>query len=222
MSGPSRPGFSAELDAVAVELADLAAVVPGELRVLRAALLAEDGAPGRGVAARQDDMDERAAGLTKVCHRLLVLQQPVAGDLRLVIAILRMATEIDRSARLLSHTASVVADRAGGGLPQPVLQDLVELCERVATLYGLAVTAFRSRDGRLAADIHAADDRVDDSVAAYRATLRTVFGGAPSDVDVIIDLGLLARYLERIGDHAVTIARQTLFLIGEDAGPAGP
>lgn len=212
-TGIVRSRYHHELDELTVDLADLADRVVEAVR--RATLAFVDGEHDQAAEIRRilEDIDQRTLGLDLACSSLLALQQPVATDLRTIITALRLATSIERSARLASHIAEIATRIDAEVVPDEVRQAVRVLGDRTVTLFGLAVTAFRSRDRDLAASVEPADDRIDESVAAYREALRHAFGGHPADVDLLVDLGAIGRHYERIADHAVRFAVQTMFLI---------
>jgi phosphate transport system protein len=211
--GPLRSRYHHTLDELTIDLADLADRVVDAVR--RATLAFVEGEHEQAAEIRRMlvDIDQRTLGLDLTCNSLLALQQPVATDLRTILAVLRLATSIERSARLASHIADVGSRIDGELLPEPVREAARVLGERTVTLYGLAVTAYRTRDMDLARSVEPADDRVDDSVRAYRTALRDAFEGRPANVDLLVDLGGIGRHYERIADHAVKFATQTLYLI---------
>lgn len=211
----TRSGFDAALDEAAIECGALADEVRLTLNTAVTAFLEQDRGLSDQAATIESRIIERSRELDHRCATLLATQSPVAGDLRLIVALIRLAAELDRSAHLAGHIARQAARIDGSSLP-PELPDLIaHIASLVDTVYGLAVTAFRSRDQTLATAISAADDRVDEAVEEL-ADLVVVAGDADriSAADVM-NLGLLTRYLERIADHAVTMARRTLFVTGE-------
>lgn len=211
----TRSGFDAALDEAAIECGALADEVRLTLNTAVTAFLEQDRGLSDQAATIESRIIERSRELDHRCATLLATQSPVAGDLRLIVALIRLAAELDRSAHLAGHIARQAARIDGSSLP-PELRDLIaHIASLVDTVYGLAVTAFRSRDQTLATAISAADDRVDEAVEEL-ADLVVVAGDADriSAADVM-NLGLLTRYLERIADHAVTMARRTLFVTGE-------
>jgi phosphate transport system protein len=212
-TGALRSRYHHALDGLTVDLADLADQVVELVRRATVAFVDGDHEQAAEIRRMLVDIDQRTLGLELACNSLLALQQPVATDLRTIIAVMRLATSIERSARLASHIAEIGVRVDAAAIPEEVRAAARVVGDRVATLFGLAVTAFRTRDRDLAADVEPADDRIDASVRAYRDTLRADLGGRPADVDLIVDLGTAGRHFERIADHAVRFAAQTIFLI---------
>ena len=213
----TRSGFDAALTEATIECGELADEVRLALLTAVEAFLSQDRELAEATAAIEGRIIERSRELDQRCATLLAIQSPVAGDLRLIVALIRLAAERDRSAHLAGHIARQVARIDGQSLPDELRDLIAHIASLVDTVYGLAVTAFRSRDEALAAAISAADDRVDDA-GELLAQLVIAAGDADriSAADVM-NLGLLTRYLERIADHAVTMSRRTLFVVGESA-----
>lgn len=213
----TRSGFDAALESLTIEFGHLADEVRVTLNTAVTAFLEQDRELSAQAATIENRIIERSRELDQRCATLLATQSPVAGDLRLIVSMIRLAAELDRSAHLAGHIARQAATIDGSALPTGLRDLIAHIASLVDTVYGLAITAFRSRDETLATAISAADDRVDEAVALLTdAVVRAGDGHSLSAIDVM-NLGLLARYLERIADHAVGMARRTLFLMGESA-----
>ncbi len=214
----ARSGFAEELDAVTSLTAELADDVRDALAEAVASLLDGDRPGAERAIAAEAAIVELCTELDRRCARLLALQAPVADDLRLIVALMRLAAELDRSARLVGHVARTGAHVDPATLPADVAELIRSGAEQAGTVYGLAVTAFRSRDQELATEIAAADDRVDDTVRRLVDAVIDAGRAGSLDSAAVVRLGLLARYLERIADHAVTLSNRTLYVLG--VGPA--
>lgn len=210
----ARSGFDDELEAMTIECGELADEVRRALHTAVSALLDNDPQLARDAASIEGRIIERSRELDQRCATALVLQSPVASDLRLIVALIRLAAELDRSAHLAGHIARQVLRVDALRLPEELRYLIAHIAALVDTVYGLAVTAFRTRDERLAADISAADDRVDEAVEQLAELIITVGDAGSITASEVMNLALLTRYLERIADHAVTMARRTLFVVG--------
>lgn len=143
---------------------------------------------------------------------LLARQAPVASDLRVVVSALRLSTTLERMGDLARHVAYV----ARGRYPETVLSGevygvLVEMAQIDAQMGALTVKLLETSDLNVAREIEEADDRLDD---LHEKTFNLVLSEDHSfSRQEIIDVVLLGRYLERFGDHAVSVAKRMYYVI---------
>lgn len=139
---------------------------------------------------------------------LLAREAPVAGDLRRLVAILRMTTNVARAASLLAHVCATVERYDPRNLREDIRQQLTELAERSAGVFRAGVDAWRQGDALAVTEIDDADEAVD----ALRDGLLELAAEADLTSEATLVLGQMARYLERIADHGVSIARDAAFV----------
>ncbi|MDO7867793.1 phosphate signaling complex protein PhoU [Nocardioides jiangxiensis] len=207
-----RHHFSEQLDLVFDELAELCVTVQIAVRQATEALLAGDGAAAERVISGDLDVDERRDRVEDRCFRILSLQQPVAGDLRTVVAALRMGSEIERSGDLAVHVAKVARLRVPGvAVPDELTPVVFRMSEIAVDMMGRTASIVAERDIAGLVALRALDDEMDD----LRATLlqQIVGPGWSHGVEPAVDLALLSRYYERIGDHAVSVAKRVDYVI---------
>lgn len=140
---------------------------------------------------------------------LLARHQPVAGDLRRIVALLRMTVDVDRSAALLRHVCETVRIVDPRTLPTDLNEQLAELSDRAGDVFRGGMNAWRSRDALAVNELDDADEGVD---RLQRLIVETA-AERQDATEARLVLGLLARYLERIADHGVAIARDTAFAV---------
>jgi phosphate transport system protein len=140
---------------------------------------------------------------------LLARNAPVGGDLRLLVALLRLVHDVDRAAALLAHVPETLERFDPRFLPAEVRQQLEEMAARAADVYRAGLDAWRTRDTLAIADVATADEAVDHLQVALLESATRVEG--LDDANQI--LGLLARYYERIADHGVALARDVAFVV---------
>ena len=213
MADDLRRFFHHDVDALTEELEDVAGNIPPDLRTATKAMLGSGPGDAEEIASRERAIDERAAGLEETSKRLLALQQPVAIDLRTLLAVLRLATQIDRSAQLVSHIAEIAQRIDGAHVPGAVQEQLGTLADASASVYEMALAAFVERDADKARQVDAADDVVDTGMLRLYDLMQETMGTGDVDVKLIVDLGLAGRHMERISDHGVILAEQTIYLI---------
>lgn len=197
-----RVGFHRDLEAINQQVVRLFALVSEALAAANEALLGDDFDALASVRAGEITIDELMVSVEADIERLLLLQAPVAGELRYALAIIRIVPELERSGDLAEH----IAKRAGSGLASqltPTARGMIERMGAVtAELWRAAADGFIDRDPSAGEQLEAADDEVDDLHTALTAELLT--GGVPAPVAA--DATLVARFYERLGDHAVHIA----------------
>lgn len=189
-----------------------------------------------GQAPVMDRANTLAVTVADECDRiddagfvLLAREAPVGGDLRRLVALLRMTVDVSRSASLLRHAAHTLRTFNPQLLAEPLRSQLGEMGSLSAQVFSAGVDAWRRRDALAVADI----DQMDEDVDRLQVVLlrETSAGGDDIGAGMLV-LGLLARYFERIADHGVEIARDAAFVAtgqrvrvgrrrAESAGDAG-
>lgn len=204
-----RIGFRRDLDAIDQKVVRLFALVSEAVAAANEALLGDDAEALAAVRRGEITIDELMAEVETDIERLLLLQAPVARDLRYALAIIRIVPELERSGDLAEH----IAKRAGSGLTAqltPTARGMVERMGSVcADLWRDAANAFSDRDATAGQALEAADDELDDLHTALTAELLS--GTIPAAVAA--DATLVARFYERLGDHAVHIARRVAIAV---------
>ncbi len=197
-----RVGYHRDLDAINQKVVRLFALVSEAVAAANEALLGDDTEALAVVRAGEQTIDALMVDIEVDIERLLLLQAPVAGELRYALAIIRIVPELERSGDLAEH----IAKRAGSGLAAQLTPTARGMLERMGTvtaqLWHAAADGFVDRDPTAGEALEAADDEVDDLHAALTAEL--LAGGVPAAV--VADATLVARFYERLGDHAVHIA----------------
>jgi len=197
-----RVGFHRELDDIDQKVTRLFALVSEAVAAANEALLGDDREALATVRAGEQVIDGLMVELEADIERLLLLQAPVAGELRYALAIIRIVPELERSGDLAEH----IAKRAGTGLAAQLTPAARGKLERMGTiaaqLWRAAGDAFGDRDPAAGEALEAADDELDDLHTALTADLLS----GELAVSVAADATLVARFYERLGDHAVHIA----------------
>jgi len=197
-----RVGFHRDLDDINQKVVRLFALVSEAVAAANEALLGDDADALAKVRAGETTIDGLMLEVEGDIERLLLLQAPVAGDLRYALAIIRIVPELERSGDLAEH----IAKRAGTGLVAQLTPAARGMLERMGTvtaeLWRMAADGFVDRDTTAGDRLEAADDEVDDLHADLTAEL--LAGGVTANAAA--DATLVARFYERLGDHAVHIA----------------
>jgi phosphate transport system protein len=196
-----RVGYHRQLDTLDQKVVRLFALVSEAVAAANEALLAADTDALAKVRAGEATIDGLMLELEHDIERLLLLQAPVAGELRYALALIRIVPELERSGDLAEH----IAKRAGTGLVAqltPSARGMLERMGMVAVqIWRATADAFADRDADAAERLEAADDELDDLHTELTAELLS--GDIPAPLAA--DATLVARFYERLGDHAVHI-----------------
>ena len=156
------------------------------------------------------EIDRMEREIESMCLKLLLQQQPVARDLRLISAVLKMITDIERIGDQASDIAEIVTYLKDGLRHTPRIDEMAAATIKMVTD---SLDAFVRRDLALAQSVIAYDDVVDDLFGRIRQDLIAEIAHDPSDGERVLDALMIAKYLERIGDHATNIAEWVEFSI---------
>ena len=199
------------LGAMAEESAEMAVRAVADHDIARAAEIAD----------RDREIDEQEVRVEEECLKIIALHQPVANDLRYLIAMLKINHDLERIGDLAVEIAGQVPDldREAG---RPYENDLVDLAGLARKQVADGIQALINRDAQSARRVWQADDRIDDLHDAFCGRLR---GDLPAHVDQVQTLFILAgiaRCFERMGDHATNIAKDVIYMVeGEIARHRG-
>ena len=205
-----RQEFHHELEAIEAKVIDLFGMVAEDVPRATAALLGGNVEEVRALAERDRVIDDLYPRIEDLADRQLVLQQPLASDLRFLISVLRVVPELERSHDLVVN----IARRASYILSEDLSPRSRGLIEQMGTLasdmWREAVDCWRERDRSAAAVLDQRDDEMDEMYASLMAELAS----GQMSLPVTMEMALVARFYERLGDHAVNIARRVVYLAG--------
>lgn len=209
----TRKTFHQQLEDMRSELVRIASIVTERIPEGTEALLTMDLALADRIIEEDDELDARAIELEERCYQVLALQQPMAGDLRTIVSTIRMTSEIERSGDLVVNICKAMRRMYGTEL-DPKLRGLISrMGEQALRLYRLAIDAYVEQDSPLAGALADIDDELDqlhaDFIQAIFESHRT--GGLP--LQVAVQLALVGRFYERIGDHAVNIGEKVRYMV---------
>ena len=209
-----RQAFQRELEAIEAKVVDLFAMVADDLPRATDALLNGNSEIVRTLVERDQQIDALYPKIEDLADRELVLQAPLASDLRFLVSVLRVVPEIERSHDLVVS----IARRAGYVRSEdlsPRGRGFIEQMGSVAAdMWRQAVDCWRERDRSAAAALDEHDDEMDELYASLMAEL----GSGGMSLPVTMEMTLVARFYERLGDHAVNIARRVVYLAGSAPG----
>jgi phosphate transport system protein len=214
-----RDAYQEQLDQLADTLAGMCDDVATAMEKATRALLEADLHLAEQVISDDVQVDEIRAAAEERAFGLLALQAPVATDLRIVVAAIHGAGDVERMGDLALHVARAARRRH----PQPVLPDEVapyfaEMGRVAVALATKAAEVIRTRDVATAAQLEQDDDAMDD---LHRHMFTVLMDRSWSHgVGPAVDITLLARFYERYADHAVAVARRIVYVVtGQMPGP---
>jgi phosphate transport system protein len=207
-----RRDFHQQLQDIEGSVVEMFAFVGEDLAVATEALLNSDAGALKVVAGREATINGIYGDLEDLISRQLVLQAPVATELRLLLTVLRILPDQERAHRLTLHIAELASHVLSDDLT-PRTRGLVErVGDTAADMWNQTARAWYERDGSAASALEERDDDMDSLHSALVAELASGTMRLP----VTMDMTLAARYYERFADHAVNIARRVIFLAGPE------
>ncbi|MBF4161478.1 phosphate signaling complex protein PhoU [Nocardioides acrostichi] len=207
-----RDAFHEELDAVFGDLASICGLVETAVSQATKALLEGDIDIAEQVISSDEQIDRAREAVEDQAFALLSLQQPVAGDLRVVVAALRMVTELERMGDLSVHVAKIARLRVPNvAVPGEIAPTMVKMAETAEDMVSRVQKIIVQRDVSAAIEL-GRDDEIMDQLR--RASFTQLLGDDwEHGVEAAVDVALLGRYYERIADHAVSIANRVVFVV---------
>jgi phosphate transport system protein len=225
----AREEYQQALEGLRVDVLSMGDRALSQLADGLAALEARDDALAREVIAGDDDLNERYLDLESQCVDLLALQQPVAGDLRFVVASFKIITDLERVGDLATNLAEYAiagGDDRPADTDRPPGVDVIGIGTDAQALLEDALAAYEAEDVAACRAIADRDDEIDTLCAhASESVVRDLIeheagGSDPWAVERLMDdvsqLLLTIRDIERVGDHAVNIAARTLYMVESD------
>lgn len=205
----TRAEYQAWLDEVDDELVGGALTVAESMPRICRAFFAGDPVAVDEARAVMTDVRDRCRYVDEQAFLLLAREAPVSGDLRRLMSLVRLVSDLDRAAALLHHVAAAVDRLDPRQLPEDLQQRLRELALRATEVFRRGVDAWRTRDGLA---VHEVDELDGDVDALCNGLILRVRSLEASSNDAMV-LGLLARYFERLADHGVAFAQHTAFTV---------
>ena len=203
-----RRRFHQQLDDIDAQVIRLFALVTESVAAATDTLLDGDTEAAREISERDRLVDELEAELEQLAERELLTQTPMAGDMRFLVSVLRVVPELERSADLAEH----IAQRGATGLAlrlTPVVRGLLEQMGGICSnMWRRAADAWVERDATAHSDLDSADDQLDMLQERLVAELEKADVSLPDALQTT----LLARFYERLGDHAVHISERVGYL----------
>ncbi|MDX6309953.1 MAG: phosphate transport system protein [Nocardioidaceae bacterium] len=210
-----RDQYQHQLDAVLVSIVDLTGDVRNALAEATRALLEADVARAETVIGGDIDIDTARERIEDESFDILARQAPVAGDLRMLVAALRMVADLERMGDLAVHVAKVARRRyPGKAVPTLLIPTIKAMAATADHMISQAAQIIANRDVDAALVLENTDDQMDTlRRSMFQALLSEEWSEMVEGVEAAVDIALLGRYYERVGDHAVSMARRLVFIV---------
>ncbi len=200
-----RTRFDEQLHLLNEEMIRMGSMIEHAIESACKVLVTRNLEESRVIMDNDENIDRQERDIETLCLRLLLMQQPVASDLRLISAALKMITDMERIGDQASDIAEIITMPVEGELVE-MPGELTRMGEEAARMVRRAIDAYVQRDVHLAHEVIQADDIVDDLFVQVRRDLIPMMRQYPDASMQLLDVQMIAKYLERIGDHAVNIA----------------
>ena len=205
-----RNRFDSQLEILSNTIEEMGSLVEDSLRAAIETLSSLDRATAKHIVAADKEIDQKQKEIEGLCLRLLLSQQPVARDLRLISASLKMVGDLERIGDQAAEIAEIVAYTDPSDAPIQ-LEAIPAMGKATLLMLGQSVSAFTDRDLHLARHVIDSDDTVDACFASAKRELVQIVKNNESRAESAINSIMVAKYLERIGDHAMNVAQWAIF-----------
>ena len=201
-----------ELDGLRCLLLSLGARVEAAIAKAVMAMVRRDPRLAADIVAADEEIDRMEVEVEEECLKLLALYQPVAGDLRFIVAALKINNDLERMGDLAANIAKGAA-RLAAANPVEVPADLAAMAARTRSMVKRSLDALVNADLALARKVCADDDEVDAFRQNLRTRMQTAIADAPEQTESIMTLFMAVGHLERIADIATNIAEDVIYTV---------
>lgn len=206
-----RSKFDTQLANLNKELIEMGALCEQVIALAAKSLAEGDIKTAKKIFPLDDEIDQKERDIESMCLKMLLQQQPVARDLRQISAALKMITDMER----IGDQASDIAEIIGfmGERTDQKRADIENMARAAIKMVTESVDAYVKQDVEIAKKVISHDDVVDDYFKKIKTELIEMISKNPDDGEYAIDLVMIAKYFERIGDHATNIAEWVEFSV---------
>ena len=212
-----RGNFHEELDLVRNTIVTLAANVTEAIPRATEALIDNNLEVAQDVIQKDEELDALSVQIEERCYALIALQQPMARDMRSIVTAMKINGEYERSGDLAVNICKGLRRSYGMNLPPKLRGLITSMSEEAVRLTRLSVDAYVEGNVGLAAALPDIDDRLDDLQADFIQEIFEAHEAKQLELQETVQLALIARYYERIGDHAVNIGERIVYMVTGEA-----
>ena len=206
-----RNRFDEQLELLNTEMIRMGAMCEEAIAIASTALVEGDTKTAAKIIPLDKEIDQKERDIENLCVKLLLQQQPVARDLRQISAALKMITDMERIGDQAEDIAEIVTTLEGRTVPEH--SHIREMAKAAMKMVTDSVDAYVKHDIDLAEQVIVYDDVVDEYFDYVKSGLIEMIAKNPTDGEYALDLLMIAKYFERIGDHATNIAEWVLYSI---------
>ena len=206
-----RNKFDSQLEKLNLELITMGALCEDAISASVKGFLDDDDALCRKAVEAEDEINRKERDIESICMKLLLEQQPVARDLRVISSALKMISDMERigdQAEDIAEIITYLSDRSAAN--EQLMREMANAAIKMVTD---SVDAYVKHDTIMAEKVIAADDVVDAYFDRVKHQLIERIAADPTDGEYALDLLMIAKYFERIADHAVNIAEWVIFSV---------
>ena len=213
MAGEHRTDYRDELDRLRNDVLRLGAMAAGTITRGTEALLSRDLHASQDLIDADDAIDDLTLKIEEDCYRILALQNPIAGDLRFIVCSIRMSSELERSADLMVNVCKA-ARRLYDVELDPRLRGLIDgMSHEARNLTTMALDAYADADAALGSALDDMDNRLDDLQLDFVEGIFETHHASGIELRSAVQLAMIGRYYERIGDHAVNMGERVGYMV---------
>ena len=205
-----RSKFDEQLNQLNVEMMHMGSMIEESIQKAIEALVNQDVELAKTIMSKDEEVDREQKKIESICFNLLMQQQPVARDLRTISAAMKMVTDMERigdQAADISEITVMMGDK-----PYPFSLDLIKhMASETMIMLIRSIEAYVEKDIKKAGSVIAHDDVIDDLFDEVKAKLIALIHENPENGEQATDFLMIAKYFERIGDHATNISEWVIF-----------
>ena len=205
--------FNEELEEIRNKVLEMGGIVEDQVGRAVTALVEGDMALARQVVADDYRVNALEVEIDEECTRIVARRQPAASDLRLVMAVIKTISDLERIGDEAKRVARMVEDERDGVIAEDVRNELEHMGDLVREMLRMILDAFARTDVETAAQVVELDDRVDTKYVSITRQLITYMAQDPKNIPRVINILWAARAMERIGDRCGNIAEYLFYLV---------
>lgn len=208
-----RKQLSRELDKIKRQILSLGALVEERVRMAAQAIETIDAELAESIIKLDYEIDEMEVDIEEECLKVLALHQPVAVDLRFIVAVIKINNDLERIGDQAVNIAERVVTIAKRGQQVDFVFDYSPMAEKAQKMLKMSLDALVNLDEDLAFRVVTLDDEVDGIKKDAYDRIKQTMKQQPEFIGYLINLLLISRHLERLADHATNIAEEVIYLI---------
>lgn len=206
-----RDNFERQLMQLNTELITMGALCEDAIDCAVKCLRESDKKAKENAADLEKQIDRKERDIETLCLRIILHQQPVAADLRTVSSALKMISDMERIGDQAYDISEIAEYVVSAGITGDT--HIADMADTAAKMVSLSIESFVKKDISLARTAIALDDKVDELFLKVKGELTEAVRRGEDNGETLIDLLMIAKYFERIGDHAVNIAEQVIYAV---------